>query len=359
MIVAVVASVLLLGANAAFVAMEFALVGARPSRLDGLLGDASRRTRRRAHLALGSLRRLDYQLAGSQLGITLASLSLGYVAEPRVVHALEGLVGGVLPSGVPVAVSAVAAFVVGLGFVVFVHMVVGEMVPKGIAITAPERTLLMLVGPNRWYLVVVGPLVWLLNGIAAVVVRLVGVVPRRSLGADIGREGLVAMLDESRRHGAIERGAQRLLAGVLEFGGGTVDAVMVPWDATSAVTLDATVAEAEAVVASSGHSRLPVVRADGSPAGFVHAKDLLGLSSAASSLRIPLRLVRRVPVVPVGHSLEDLLFTMRHTGVHVALVADGVTDDGNPRPVGLVTLEDLLGELLGDLDDGNGGQDRH
>ena len=335
--VAGVVSVVLLAANAAFVAIEFALVGARPSRLAGLAEGGSRT----AGMALASLRRLDYQLAGSQLGITLASLSLGYVAEPLVVDSLEHLLG---LAPVPEVVSAVVAFALGLGAVVFVHMVVGEMVPKNIAITAPERTLRTLTWPNRWYLVVAGPLVWFLNGIAALVVRLVGVVPRQTLGVDIGREGLVAMLEESRRHGAIERGAQRLLAGVLEFGGGTVAGVMVPWDQVSSVVTTTSVAEAEAVVAASGHSRLPVVESDGTPVGFVHAKDLLALSSAAASLRLPLRLVRRVSVVPPDQPLEDLLFRMRSTGVHLALVAE------RERLVGLVTLEDLLGELLGDIE---------
>ncbi len=336
--VALLLSVVLLAANAAFVAVEFALVGARPSRLASLAEGGSRR----AGLALGFLRRLDYQLAGSQLGITLASLSLGYVAEPLVVHTLENLFG---LTPIPEVASAVVAFALGLGAVVFVHMVVGEMVPKNVAITAPEPTLLALAWPNRWYLVVAGPLVWLLNAVAALVVRLVGIVPRQALAVDMGREGLVAMLEESRRHGAIERGAQRLLAGVLEFGGGTVGSVMVPWAQVSAVTTETTVADAEDAVAASGHSRLPVVDPDGAAVGFVHAKDLLALSSAAADLRLPLRLVRRVAVVPPTQPLDDLLLRMRSTGVHLALVA------AEERLVGLVTLEDLLGELLGDLGD--------
>jgi CBS domain containing-hemolysin-like protein len=320
--VALLLSVVLLAANAAFVAVEFALVGARPSRLASLAEGGSRR----AGLALGFLRRLDYQLAGSQLGITLASLSLGYVAEPLVVHTLENLFG---LTPIPEVASAVVAFALGLGAVVFVHMVVGEMVPKNVAITAPEPTLLA----------------WLLNAVAALVVRRVGIVPRQALAVDMGREGLVAMLEESRRHGAIERGAQRLLAGVLEFGGGTVGSVMVPWAQVSAVTTETTVADAEDAVAASGHSRLPVVDPDGAAVGFVHAKDLLALSSAAADLRLPLRLVRRVAVVPPTQPLDDLLLRMRSTGVHLALVA------AEERLVGLVTLEDLLGELLGDLGD--------
>lgn len=343
-VVAVVVSIVLLGVNAAFVALEFALVGARPARLAGLAESGSRT----ANLALTQLRRLDFQLAGSQLGITLASLSLGYVAEPLVVHALEDLFS---LAPVPPVVSVVVAFVIGLGAVVFVHMVVGEMVPKNVAITAPERTLLTLVRPNRWYLAVAGPLVWFLNGVAALVVRLVGVVPRQTLSVDIGREGLVTMLEESRRLGAIERGAQRLLAGVLEFGGATVGSVMVPWGEVASVTTSTTVAAAEALVARSGHTRLPVLDGDGRAVGFVHAKDLLGLGAGAADLRIPLRLVRRVSVVPPDQPLEDLLVRMRSTGVHLALVADAAdTPTPSGEPLGLVTLDDLLTELLGDLE---------
>ncbi len=341
--VAALVSVLLLLANAGFVALEFALVGARSTRLEPL----AQQGRRSAVLALGAMRKLNLQLAGAQLGITLASLSLGYVAEPLVVHAIEDLLGFTPLSEV---VIGVVAFVVGLGLVVFAHMVVGEMVPKNLAITAPERTLMLLVRPNRWYLVVFGPVVWLLNSIANLGMRALRITPRNEMGSAPSADDLARMLAESHREGLIERDAQRMLTGVLDFGDSKVADVMVERDNIVSVTEATTVAEAEQLVATTGHSRLPVFDVSGSePLGFVHAKDLLGLSANAGPLALPLRLVRRMPVVASDRSLEELLVGMQGTGVHVALVVDGTGAGGSV--VGLVTLEDLLEELVGDITD--------
>jgi CBS domain containing-hemolysin-like protein len=340
---ALVAALVLLVANAAFVAVEFALLGARRSRLEPLAEGGSRR----AAVALASMDKLNTQLAGAQLGITLASLTLGYVAEPLVVHLFEDLFGVV---GVPEVVSAVVAFVIGLGIVVFVHMVVGEMVPKNIAITHPDATLLALALPNRWYLIVATPLVWLLNTLANALVRLGGITPRQNLNEVPDAEDLVVMLAESQREGFIERGAHRLLTGVLEFRERTVASVMVPVEEVVSVTPSTRVADAERIVADCGHSRLPVLadHDSGDPGllGFVHAKDLLGLSGAAGGRPLPMRLVRRMPVVSPDRALDELMRAMRHTGVHIAAVAG---TDG--ELIGLVTLEDLLEELVGEIED--------
>lgn len=343
MIWALVAAALLLAANAAFVAVEFAVLGARRGRLEPLAEDGSRR----AAVALASMAKLNTQLAGAQLGITLASLTLGYVAEPLVVHLLEDVFG---LAGVPEVVASIVAFVLGLGIVVFVHMLIGEMVPKNIAITHPESTLLALALPNRWYLAVATPVVWFLNVVSNVVVRAFGVTPREALDDVPDAADLSLMLAESKREGLIESGAHRLLSGVLEFRERTVASAMVAVDAVVAITPDTTVAEAERIVADCGHSRLPVLegRAAMGPRllGFVHAKDLLGLSGAAGSRPLPMRLVRRMPVVSRDEALDDLLRAMRHSGVHIAAVAGPDDQFG-----GLVTLEDLLEELVGEIED--------
>jgi CBS domain containing-hemolysin-like protein len=339
MIAALVGSVLLLVANGAFVAYEFALVGSRQSLLEPMVGDG----RRGAQLGLDAMRHLNLQLAGAQLGITLASLTLGYVAEPLVVGLVESGLGVV---SVPEVVRHSIAFVLGLGVVVFLHMVVGEMVPKNLAITHPERTLLALVHPARLYLGVFRPLVAALTSVANALLRLLQITPRDQLAAVSSSEDLAQMLAESHRQGLIEGDAHRLLTGVLEFGRRTVGSVMVPRHQIVWVSARATAAEAEGLAARSGHSRLPVLDDDtGEPLGFVHGKDLLALSEAAGPRPLPLRLVRRMPVVPVDGPLEKLLADMRSSGVHVALVLDGT------EAVGLVTLEDLLEELVGEIVD--------
>jgi len=340
MLAAAVLSVVLLLLNGAFVALEFALVGARYSRLEPMAAQG----RRSAVLAVAAMRRLNMQLAGAQLGITLASLSLGYVAEPLVVHALEDLLA---LGPIPPTLGRVVSLVLGLAFVVFIHMVVGEMVPKNLAITAPERTLLVLARPNLWYLRLLGPVVWLLNAVALAGVRLLRITPRDELESAPSADDLARMLAESHRLGLIEGDAHRLLTGVLDFGGRTAATVMVPRPSIQSVTTSTTLADAEALIASSGHSRLPVFDdSSGEPLGFVHAKDLFALSGSVGGLPIPMRLVRRMPLVPCDRPLEELLGVMRRTGVHVALVIDdaGAVD-------GLVTLEDLLEELVGEIID--------
>lgn len=362
MATAAVLSALLLALNGAFVALEFALVGARHSRLEPLAAQG----RRSAVLAVGAMRRLNLQLAGSQLGITLASLSLGYVAEPLVVHAIEDLLAF---GPVPPTVGRAVSLVLGMSLVIFVHMVVGDLAPKNIAITAPERTLLVLARPNQWYLRVFGPLVWLLNALALAGVRLLRVTPRDHVESTPTADDLTRMLAESHRLGLIEGEAQRLLTGVLDFGDRSAADVMVPAGRIVTITNGTTVAQAEHTIARTGHSRLPVSDAtSGEPLGFVHAKDLLALSGSVGSLPVPLRLVRRMPLVGPQVALDELMGTMQRTGVHIALV---VTDTSGPvasggadKPVGrqeagaasaevvgLVTLEDLIEELVGDIVD--------
>jgi CBS domain containing-hemolysin-like protein len=338
--VALLVAVLLLAANGFFVAYEFAVVGSRRAKLETLATEGDRRARG----GLRAVRELNIQLSGAQLGITMASLGLGAVAEPAVAHLLHDVFGR---AGVSEALSHTLAFVVALTIVVFMHMVVGEMVPKNIALTGPERTLMSLVTLNRAYLVVFGPVVRALTWIADRGVRLVGFEPRAELVTAHTAEELASMLAASRREGAIEDFAAELMTGVLDFGGLTAHEVMVPREEISYVRRTQTVFEIEEHLLTRGHSRLPVVGRDlDDVIGFVHAKDLLALPPAAADGLLPPRLVRRMLVVPERRSLEDLLLGMRRARIHFALVVD---DRGATR--GLVTLEDLLEELVGDIVD--------
>lgn len=337
-VLALVAALGLLVANGYFVAYEFAVVGARPTQFEA---DAAAGDRRSAG-ALAATRSVNRQLSGAQLGITMASLGLGAVAEPALAGLVAGALGGLGLEDAPAHAIAVA---LALAVVVFLHMVVGEMVPKSIALTAPERTLRALVPINRAYLVVVG---WFVTGLTAIGdlgVRLLGIEPQHELMSAHTAEQLSRMLATSRREGVIEDAAADLMTGVLDFGDLTAEEVMTPRRDLSFVGRTSTVAEVETVVVESGHSRLPVVGQDlDDVRGFVHAKDLLALEPSAADRPLPLRLVRRMLVVPPDRGLDDLLRSMRATRVHVALVVDEL---GRTR--GLVTLEDLLEELVGDI----------
>jgi len=334
--------VVLLAVNGFFVALEFALLGSRRSRLEPLAEAGDKGAQR----SLDAMRDLNAQLAGAQLGITVASLILGLVGEPAMARLLEPVVD-VLPF-VPHSWAHGVAGVIGLVIVVFAHMVLGEMVPKNLALAHPEGALRAVTVPNRAYLVLVRPLVWVLNAVANLGVRSFGVEPKDELVSTHTAEELAVLVAASKEEGTIQGFAAELLTGVLDFGGREVSSVMVGRDRICTLPATATPAEAEAVVLEHGHSRFPVVGPGGidDVLGFLHAKDLLQLPPSAADRPLPPRLLRRMLVVPRERSLEDLLLAMRRSRVHFALVTepDGTT-------AGLVTLDDLLEELVGEITD--------
>lgn len=334
---ALLATVALLLANAFFVAVEFAVV-ATPRTKD--------RGHRRARLALGAIRDLNPQLAGAQLGITMASLMLGFVAEPAFAHGIEDLLH---PLGVPNGLSHGIAFALALALVSFAHMVVREMIPKNIAISQPDRTLLGLAVPNRAYVTLFRPVIWALNAAANRLVRLLGTEPVSEISAAHTADEIALMVGASRQEGLIEEAAHQLLTGALDLGGRPVRSVMTPRGRVVAVPVAATPVEAERVVTAWGHTRLVVTGPGGldDVIGFVHAKDLLTVPAEARSRPLPLGLVRRMLVLREATTLEEALVAMQRARLHLALV----TGDGADTTIGIVTLEDVLEALVGDIRD--------
>lgn len=331
----------LLLANGFFVAVEFALIASRRTRLEELVEGGSAVAR----VALGSMRHLNLQLAGAQLGITMASLVLGYVAEPTVAGLIEGAIERFVE--VPEGLLHSLGFVIALTIVAFLHMVIGEMVPKNIAIAAPERTLLALAIPNRAYVTVFGPLLRVLNGLANAGVRLVGIEPQDELSTAATGDELAAMLGASREEGLIEEVAHQLLTGAIALGDRRITSVLVPIEQVVWLPRSATPEEAEALVVASGHTRLLVAGAGPDDVlGFVHAKDLLTVPEAARDRPLSLGRVRRMLVVGEHTSLDDALLAMQQARIHVAVV----TDDAG-RTLGIATLEDVIEALVGDIRD--------
>jgi CBS domain containing-hemolysin-like protein len=331
-------SALLLLANAYFVAVEFALVTSRRERLEPLAASG----RRTAAVALGSMRHLSLQLAGAQLGITMASLGLGYVAEPAFSHVFESWFG---PLGLPDAAEHGVAFGIALLLVTFLHLVIGEMVPKNLAIARPEPTLLALALPNRLFVLVFGPLIRLLNAVANGAVRLVGLEPKEELASAHTPEELAMVLAQSRAEGTIEGSQADLLTGALDLAERPVREVMVGRDDIVALTLRTTMAEVQRLVNERGHSRLPVVGSGlDDIVGFVHVKDLLRVTDPRAP--ISLRRLRRMLVVDEGAALADVLLQMQSSRLHLASVVDS-----ERHTVGLVSLEDVLESMVGDIRD--------
>jgi CBS domain containing-hemolysin-like protein len=333
-----VALVLLL-ANGFFVAAEFGLIAARPSRLEQLRDSGDNR----AHVALASTKQISFMLAGTQLGITMASLGLGYVAEPAVARLIEsGLEGWV---DLPQAALHSVSIVIALSIVVFLHMVFGEMAPKNIAIAEPERTALRVAYPYRLYVRSFGPFIRFLNALARGVLTALRVEQKKNLSAARSSEEIGFLIAESAKEGVIEGFEHRLLTSAVAFGSRDAAAVMVPRTELRAVPSTVTPRALEQVVLETGHSRLPVFGKDlDNVLGFFHAKDLLKIRAGEWDRPLRRSLIRQMLVVPESLRLHPLMLDMRKQRKHFALV---VEEHGGTA--GIVTLEDLLEELVGEI----------
>lgn len=333
---------LLVLANAFFVAAEFALVASRRTRIEAMIrrGDAKAKLARRALLAL------DRSISGTQLGITLASLGLGWVGEPAIAHTIEGLFAA-LPG--PLALVATHGVAVTLAFllITFLDVVLGELAPKAIALLYPERTSRWLAGPLIAFTVATNPFIWVLKTSANLVLRLFGERAPTRLERLHSAEELRMLVDQSAKAGSLDKGDARLLAGVFEFTEKTARDVMTPRTAMVALPVGATLAEAADRVAAARRSRYPVSGASlDDIVGIVHAKDVLGALRSPPPAPALRDLMRPPHFVPGSREVEDVLADMKLRRAHMVIVLD---EYGGTA--GLVTMEDLLEEIVGQIYD--------
>ncbi|HVH67007.1 MAG TPA: hemolysin family protein [Gemmatimonadales bacterium] len=329
-------------ANAFFVAAEFALVAARRTRIEAM----ARRGDRRARTVQAALQDLYRQLSAAQLGITVASILLGYVAEDTVAHLFGGWFAA-LPPALNFLTRGGIASTVAVALVSFLHVVFGEQAPKAWAITHPERTSRWIAAPLILFSWITRPFTDLLNWSAGRVVRLLGL---KGTTAEIDRihspEEIRMLVEQSRKRGKLDADDARLLEGVFEFSEKMAREVMTPRTEIVALPADSTLEEAADQVAVAGRSRYPVYGASlDDILGIVHAKDVLaGLRSLKGG---GLRDVLRPAVfVPGTREVEDVLTDMKRQKIHLAIVLD---EFGGTA--GLVTMEDLLEEIVGPIYD--------
>ncbi len=336
---ALLASFALFCANGFFVATEFSLIASRRPKLEPLAEEGNRRAR----LALASMSDLPTQMAGCQLGNTGSSIILGFLAEPSVAHLLELALDGLLPESALHTVS----FIIALILVSCLHMLIGEMVPKNLALAGPERVAMTLAPIHRVFVAMFRPLIWVLNLLSVAIVEKLGYHATEEIGSAYTAQEFSSMVAASHQKGVIEEFDHLLLTGALDFGEQTVSSVAIARSQVQTVNRQMTVADIEQVVVSSGHSRLPVLGTGFDDVlGYVHAKDLLRLPVEDRDAPVPLELIRRMLKVSLDRKLEDLLLQMRKSRLHFAVV-----QDASRRTVGIVTLEDVLEELVGDIRD--------
>ncbi len=336
---ALLAAVGLLLLNAFFVGASFAVISARRSQIEPLAEAGSRAAR----TTLWALEHLSLMLACAQLGITVASLGLGAVAEPAVAHLLE------LPfaaAGLPENLVHPAAFTIALAIVIYLHVVIGEMVPKNLAIAGPERAALVLAPPLVAVARLVSPLIKTLDAVTRLLLRLVKVEPKAELASAFTAEEMHSIIAESRREGLLDDEEHGLVTGALELAARPAADVMVPVGSLVTVPGTATPQDVELLVGRTGFSRLPVHDEAGELTGYLHVKDLLFADDEAYTRPVPPRRVRALVSVPESEDVEDVLVAMQRAGAHLARV---VAPDG--ATVGAVFLEDVLEELVGEVRD--------
>ena len=336
---ALLVAVALLAFNAFFVGAEFALVSARRTQIE----PKARAGSSMARTTLRAMENVSLVMAGAQLGITICSVGLGAVGEPAVAHLVEPLFDRL---GVPHDLLHPISFVIALGVVVYLHVVLGEMVPKNIALAGPDRAAIVLGPPMMAIVTMLRPIIVALNAIANGTLRLLRIEPRDEVSSTFTREEVAALVEESRGEGLLEDDEYVRLSGALGFTERTVEDVLLPLDTLSTLSDGATAADVEDVCAATGYSRFPVVDETGEPAGYLHIKDVIETDPERRKRPIQEKWIHPFASVRAQDALHEALETLQRKGAHMGRV---VGEDGGT--LGLVTLEDVLEELVGEIRD--------
>jgi len=330
--------------NGVFVAAEFAIIGAPRAALEAAAARGDR-LGARVLAIIRSPQRQDRFIATAQLGITLASLGLGMYGEHVLAVWFEARMTGIaaawrwLPAHALASVLAVTALT-------YLHIVFGEMVPKSLALQHAERTARGVLIPMRIVQLSLYPFIIGLNGIGNLALRLVGVRRGETAETQLTPEELQLIVEESEEVGAIRADAGGLLRELLEFGDLTADAAMVPRVRVSGIPVGAAAADIRRIVRETRHTRYPIYEGDlDHIIGMLHVKDLLRRLIADEA--ISARTVRPIPSVPETMPLDDVLAAMQRQRSHMAVVLD---EHGGTA--GIITLEDLFEEVVGDIDEG-------
>ncbi|SIS19145.1 hemolysin family protein [Williamsia sterculiae] len=349
-VLGVVLTVLLLAANAFFVGAEFSLISARRDRLEAMVEQGERK----AAKVIKASENLTLMLAASQLGITICSILLGRVGEPAIAHLLEK------PfelAHVPEALLHPIGFTIALALVVVLHILLGEMVPKNIALAGPERMAILLVPTHLVFIRVSRPLIAFYNWLANISLRVAGVEPKDELDATVSAVELSEMIGESREEGLIDAEEHARLTRALETSGRTVVEVAIPLNDLRSVAatsdgsgrMGPTLGSIEEAVADTGYSRFPVRSTDGTYTGYLHLKDVLDEivdDEAGPDTIIGADKIRPLPVLSADTPLDAATAALRRTSSHLGAVVNT-----NGRTVAVVALEDLVEEFVGTVRD--------
>ncbi|HVF39657.1 MAG TPA: hemolysin family protein [Gemmatimonadaceae bacterium] len=346
---AILALVLL---NGFFVAAEFALVRSRRTRLEAMVRTGDRFAR----IALRATSNISRVLSASQLGVTLASLGLGWLAVAGLADVFEGMFAR-MPFAVGLSIRVTIAGIAAYAVLTYLHVVLGELTPKAAALNSPERLARLLAPPLMLFAWVMSPFIWVLHRSADLLLKLLGQPPAGAEDSVHSPEELRILVEQAQEGGSLQQGDAEMIEAVFEFSEKNAREVMTPRTAIVGFEVDATLAEVVGIVEESGFSRYPVYEESiDDITGLVLAKDLLkvllpsghavgqdthGDGTPAFSLRT---LMRPVHVIPGSREVEEVLADFKRLKEHMAIVLD---EYGGTA--GVVTMEDLLEEIVGEI----------
>lgn len=338
-----VAVALLVLSNGFFVAAEFSLISVRKTRIAELVahGESGAETVQKA------ISDPDSIIAATQLGITLSSLALGWIGEPALSNLILPIVE-LFPADFQSSISHTISAIIAFSIITFLHVVIGELAPKSIALQNPERTSLAIAKPTLWTEKLFKPAIWALNGAGNWVLRVIGIDPADGHQLVHSVEELKMIVDASAQGGAVEADEREMLVAVFAFGDLLVRQVMIPRTEIIAVEADTSISDIISLVSESTYTKLPVFEDNlDEILGIVHVKDLLNVILSSGSDKIVARDLAREPIyVPETAKVNALLRQLRDNRRHIAIVLD---EYGGTA--GMVTLEDLLEELVGEVSD--------
>jgi CBS domain containing-hemolysin-like protein len=333
---------LLVLANGFFVASEFALVGVRKSRVASLVAEGNKRAR----TLLRVVEHLDSYISATQLGITLASLALGMIAEATIAHLLTPIFHFILPSSVSEVAAHSAAIGAAFTIITFLHIVLGELAPKTLALERAEAVALAVARPMEIFYKVFKAPIWLLNYSGIWVLRIFGMKASAEHAASYSEEELRHLISLSHKSGHLIEDERRLIDNVFDFTEATVESVMVPRTEIEGLDIEISPLEMLEIFETMGYSRMPVYRDSiDNVLGVILHKDLSRRVRRGGEINIE-KLIRPPVYIPISVPLNEALTTLRQSSAHMAFVVD---EHGGIE--GLVTLEDLIEEIVGDIRD--------
>jgi CBS domain containing-hemolysin-like protein len=326
--------------NGFFVAVEFALVKIRPTRVETLIEEG----KPAATLVKDAIQNLDGYLAACQLGITLSSLSLGWIGEPAIAALIEPVLGAFLPEG---AIHTVAV-VLGFGTITFLHVVFGELAPKTLSIQDAERISLIVAPPMKFFYYLFLPGIYVFNGTANFFTGLIGFSPASETDEAHTEEDIRMLIAQSSEHGLVEEGQEEMIEGVFELQDTAVREIMVPRPDVEVLETNMSMETLLAVTTEGSYSSYPVLdsEADDQVVGAIHVADLYRTLQSGDDSWTARDLAREVVIVPETRRIASLLTEFQEREIQMAIVIDewGVFE-------GIVTMEDILEEIVGEIRD--------